>query len=256
MANPITSKDVAAVSAITAGSTLTGYTAASLLDWTKPYRVWRATGIATTEAVVIDFGATRTLQGVFIDNVNTASVKVQGHATNSWGSPSYDSGATTISLDRSDGRYKLFLNLSATTFASPGYRYMRLLNNSATALDSTTTWQVGSIAPLSTITTWAWPISYPYEMAPGREILGQGSNVVAVGNRFAEYRMTHPLVEEGSETSFADMFGYGEAEPFIFYRNYSSTAEAAPVRRVGAASWQKIGPTAISVPTFTLRGCD
>lgn len=68
-----------------------------LLDGNR-MTVWRATG-DTSERIVIDFGSPQNITSFVMQDHNFtsgASVKLQANASDSWGSPSYDSGDLTI----------------------------------------------------------------------------------------------------------------------------------------------------------------
>src|SRR5262252_388993 len=64
---------------ITASSERSGHPAFNLISLTKWRRTWRSLDI-TTQTLVFDFGATTTLAGIFLNNVNFSAFTLDGSA--------------------------------------------------------------------------------------------------------------------------------------------------------------------------------
>jgi len=64
-------------------------------------QTWRTTEVLTAHDVVNDFGIATLCDTVFLGNVNltsSATVKIQGNATDSWGAPTFDETITVSGL--------------------------------------------------------------------------------------------------------------------------------------------------------------
>jgi len=114
--------------------------------------------------IKLDFGAATTIKAILIRYVNFTSITIQGHATDSWASPSFTE-TVTISKDEITNRYQL-LHLF-TTF---NYRYMRIFIPTGQTPTSDTVWFVGDVCCFSdydeltyNITSYNRTASIPYK---------------------------------------------------------------------------------------------
>jgi len=115
--------------------------ATNLLNFEKRVRYWKTT-VTTESYVVIDLGAPMALKAVGVVDANYASCKIQGNASDSWGSPSFDSGTITIAQEKLTGLYRLHFS-ALDTF---NYRYLRLLIPAQTPTDNATEFRTGVLA--------------------------------------------------------------------------------------------------------------
>jgi hypothetical protein len=77
----------------------------------------------------VDFGSAKVLTAAFLNQANFPHCHIQGHATDSWESPSFDLGADLVFDDC--GNRKGWFDLTAFNF-----RWLRILIPGAQALDS------------------------------------------------------------------------------------------------------------------------
>lgn len=104
---------------ITASSSAAGYPVSNvaLVD---PGKVWQVNtfGSGNNAWFMVDFGAAKALNALFLNNCNFASATIQGNATDSWTSPSF---SQSVSLGRDDCQVrKGFFALTGFN-----YRYLR-----------------------------------------------------------------------------------------------------------------------------------
>lgn len=241
MGNIITSADFAPVASVVYLTQQTALPASNVVDFTEPNIGYRATGIATTEYIGLNFGAARALVALMIDHCTVTSVKVQ-YSTN--GSTWVDSpGTVTLSQDR-DGRYKAYVPLT-----SWNYQYIRVINNSAATIDGTSTFGVGSLIPIVSVTTWGYNPGFPLEVGHRKAVVTNDNfasgkrKPVVVGNRFVDLTLNQNAVMHSMESTINTILGsYAENMPFMLYLNRNSTAECYIVYRVGQVMWRLAGP--------------
>ena len=86
---------------------------------------WRTTDVSGAHDVVNDFGTAQTIGAIFLGNVNltsSATVKIQGHTADSWGTPDIDETVTVSAL----GTDPAHRNLYHTLADSGPKRYWRI----------------------------------------------------------------------------------------------------------------------------------
>lgn len=192
-------------------------------------RRFRANDVTANDYLLkFNFGAAQTLVAVVLLDVNFNTVKIQGHATDVWTSPSYAGTNLTVSQNAITGRYNIYIPLTAFN-----YQYLRVfIPTGTTAVGTyTTKWEVGTVCFLSAQTTLAHNMSYGFKQsgqhfyrenqAPhgGTERILVGSSiawngVLPFGNRASSYG------EELNTVNKMDM-----AQPIIYYHNDSDTSE-------------------------------
>lgn len=117
--------------------------AANLLLFEKRVRYWKTTGTGDSY-VVIDLGSAQALKGVGAIDCNYASCKIQGNASDSWGSPSFDTDTVSISQDKLTGLYRL--HLDTTDLSGFNYRYLRLFIPTQATTDNDSVFRTGVLA--------------------------------------------------------------------------------------------------------------
>lgn len=110
---------------LTPSSEATEYPASNLI--TDNYaEVWHSTEAgASALTIVADFGAAVTIDAVALGNINirsTATVKIQGHTADSWGTPDVDETIDCSKLTATDFRRNLYHELAS----SASKRYWRI----------------------------------------------------------------------------------------------------------------------------------
>lgn len=109
-----------------------------LTDLAKKWAAAVATGIVD---FTFDLGVGNTFSGlaadpgIFIDDVNVTSIKLQANATNSWGTPSWDQ-AVTVAKCGEVQRYKGFWRLADLSASAVAYRYVNVRILSQTPTDA------------------------------------------------------------------------------------------------------------------------
>lgn len=231
----------------TIGSTAqTAYPLANITDYLHPYRQYRSTAAASTSIYCgLDFGAAFAVDAVIVGNVNVASIKIQGHTADSWGSPTRDSGALTVAQDAYTGRCNYFYAPSGWT---SGTRYIRVVANTSTTTDESGVFAVGYLLVLSGSTTLTIPFADPVDRTPVEpvivsDLVGGGDGTVTVGQTRAEILLAQSLFDASSETEAATLLRReGEGGVFAFYVNNNNTSEVYVCRRRGRASVTATGP--------------
>jgi hypothetical protein len=112
----------------------------------RPFLPWR-TGATGAQSAVIDFGSAKTIDTLVLARTNFASANIQGNASNSWGSPSFDQ-AITIDQNPLTRRYQY-----GAVLIGFNYRYLRILIPSQTPVDGAAYYLLGGV--------WAGPQTLP-----------------------------------------------------------------------------------------------
>lgn len=94
-----------------------------------PHIRWVATQYAVDEWVKCDFGGATVLTDLFLNRCNFGTVKIQGHASDSWADPDYNETFTLVQ-DQAANR-KGFFELTAFN-----YRWLRILIEAGQTLDN------------------------------------------------------------------------------------------------------------------------
>jgi hypothetical protein len=138
---------------IAASSAATAYPAANVATPERPFTPWRSGGGTpiAEQTLTLDFGATVALGVIALVRANFLTATVQGHATNSWGSPSY-SEAIQTGREPTNTRYGRVLIPSGT--GSPfNYRWLRLVIAAQTPLDGAAYFLLGGLWAGAWLTT-------------------------------------------------------------------------------------------------------
>lgn len=210
---------------ITARSQSTGYAKINVMDRWNMRRRFRADDVTTNDYLLkFNFGAAQVVAGIFLNDVNFNKVKIQGHASDSWGSPSYAGTDLTVSQNAVTGRYQIYIPLTAFN-----YQYLRIfIPTGTTAVGGyTTKWEMGTVCFLSAVTELAHNISYGYTES------GKHFYKTAVNERVQtgeEIRWEGKLVfGNRPSTNAAELWTLNRmnmALPFVYYENLTSTANA------------------------------
>ena len=227
MGNVIFSNNFVTVAdaAITARSQAAGYAKINVMDRWNPKRRFRANDKTTNDFLInIDGGATQTLAGIFLNKVNFSKVRIQGHATDDWGSPTYPGTDLTVTPNKTTGYGHVYIPLTGFD-----YQWKRIfIPTGATGIGPyTTKWEIGTLCMLSAVTELAHNISYGsgqtgthfYKRAvnerikTGEDIRWEGSLVF--GNRPTDH-----------EAELWTLNRMDMSLPFVYYENLGDTSEA------------------------------
>lgn len=225
---------------ITARSEASGYPKLNTMDRIHALRPFRADDVTTDDYLLkFNFGAAQSLDAILINHVNFDEVAIQGNATDSWTSPSYDGSDLDISQNKWTGRYQIYIPL--TSF---NYQYLRIyIPPTASAVgDYTTKWQVGTVCFLSSITTLTKNMSYGYKRSA--DIAGDTINLPYGGQELVEkgddYKFSCSLVfdrrRESEESELLTVNRMNRNRPIVFYENRGETQDAWLMKRDTAYS--------------------
>lgn len=94
-------------------------------------RAWKAAVATGVVDVTLDLGSGNTLSGlaadpgIFLDDLNVTSIKLQANSSSSWGSPPWDQ-SVTISQCGDTRRYKGFIRFADLSASAVNYRYINV----------------------------------------------------------------------------------------------------------------------------------
>lgn len=123
---------------ITGSTEASGFPASNIATPYRPMMPWHTTALGAQSAV-IDFLSAKTLTGIWLIRTNFAQVTIQGHATDTWTSPSFTQ-TMTVARNPWNFRYQLAIPLHGFTF-----RFLRILIPSQTPTDGTSAYVLGGV---------------------------------------------------------------------------------------------------------------
>lgn len=243
-----------ASSDITARSEAANNPTSNLLDYWYLKKDFRSTDAAVGNYLILmDFGAARSLNGVFFNDVNFDRVSLQG-ATGStapdsttWDSPDYDT-EFTVSLDTRVGRRKVYCNTTGFN-----YRYLRVyLSSDAVISGDLSVWAIGNLALLESGSTktikLSENISYGYQYNAEKPIQdnakkgGSKERIEQGTNRIWHGEIPFGLRSSTDETQLWKVNALDISEPLIFYENEGNTQYAYLCLRENSVSIVREGP--------------
>ena len=199
-------------------------------QWHLPRLFKAEDATANDYLMVIDMASAKTVAAVFLNHVNFTSVTIQGHASDSWGSPSFTT-TVTISEDDVVDRYKAFIPL--TSF---NYRYMRIFIPSGQTPTSDSVWFVGGLEVLDSYTELT--------RNPGRltrtselpietnEIHGRTTDVMELGTlRGWSGSLKFSARKMSNEAELWTLNNLSPATPIVLYENLSDTSRVYLARK-------------------------
>ena len=228
MGNIILSNDFVSLSTITSRTEATGYADDNVGEHWHLKRRFRANDVTANDWLLkFNFGAAKTVVGVFLNDVNFDKVKIQGHATDAWGTPSYDGSEITISRDAIVDRYKVYIPITGFNL-----QWMRIfIPSGASAVgDYTTKWEVGTIIVLDSITALAKNMAYGYERTAKKaftdiKLPHGGFERVNLGDAPRwEGKLIFGMRDDDDESELWTINNYNIGDPLLFYENDTSTS--------------------------------
>ena len=122
---------------ITSSGAAAGYPAANIEDL-NPGLVWRADAYTGDVWLKCDLGGAKSLTALFVNRANFPHLHIQGHASDDWGSPSFDLGCDLVK-DDADNRKGWF------DLAAFNYQWVRILIPGSQALDAGSVPEIGNV---------------------------------------------------------------------------------------------------------------
>jgi hypothetical protein len=215
------------------------YPATRLFDLSHPRRVCRSLSTATTR-IVLDLAAATAIQAFSLERVNFGNLLIQGHASDSWASPSFSENFGTAGRDSDDGRRKR-LCLPTASFL---YRYVRLTPSIPDA--GATVYEIGAFGIWPVLTTLSTNIAVPYE-----KTLEDVADTITLGGGGEEVGTASPLrVRLGlqanvrrddalSMTQYRDLARAARNTVCLFYENMGDPTKMYHLRRTGAFTFSR-----------------
>lgn len=245
-----------AAATIAAVSEATNYTAINALDFLRPRQIYKGTGAIASERLVLDFGATTQLDGLVLLNSNCGAITVAGNASDSWGAPSY-ADAALVGPDASDAQRKAFVDLSQTSWASVGYRYLALIPIGV-AEDGSGVLKLGGVLPLLSFTTWAKNPNPPYgrtaeDSVRSRGRLDGGVQHASLGPVHTDLTFELRVMTSAQDNAFWALQSYGRGSPIVVYRNMGDTSEVYVGHRQFTQRHDERGPNQRSAQPLVVR---
>ena len=221
-----------ALGALTASTEETDYDVINLR--TDNYaNVWRSTGDAA-EWVKVDLNSAQTIKACALGNVNltsAATVTLEGHATDSWGAPSFSEAITATSLD--GVRRNLYHKLSS----SQSYRWWRITFADAANQDTRIEigeWSLGEHVEMTD--SFDAAVAITHNFANTEHVTEQGQSYVYSRDRGAQLDLSWTHVQTAARNELLALFRAvkGNAIPFFFVYDPDNPAEAYFVRMTTA----------------------
>jgi len=242
--------DVADAS-ITARSAATGYAKINVMDRWNMKRRFRADDKTANDYLLkFDFGAAQTLVGIFLNDVNFDKVKIQGHASDDWGSPTYAGTDLTVSRNPVTGRGQIYIPV---TF---NLRWLRIfIPSGTTAVGSyTTKWEIGAVCFLSAVTTLSHNMSYGYGQT-GEHFYKESVNERVKTAEAIRWRgkivFGNRATTDKTELQTANQMDM--ALPFVYYENRGNTSEACLCVRDNSIEIDEFTYGAVTGNTVTIK---
>ena len=226
MADSIITNDFIDLGTITSRTEVAAYPDDNIEEYWHLKRRFRANDLTKTDWLLkFDFGAAKTVEGVFLNDVNFDEVQIQGRADDAWGASTYDSGVIDVELDERVNRYKVFIPITGFNL-----QWMRIyIPATATAVGSyQTKWEVGSVVVLDTVPTVSKNAMLRTSTKPFQDISlpSGGFERVSLGDNIRwEGEIT---IEQRAEVDEAEYWAINlldSAEPLIFYENADDTSK-------------------------------
>lgn len=209
----------------TATSDDSNWPVTNLILLTNLAKKWAATVATGIVDVTFDLGSGNTLSGlaanpgIFVDDVNFTSIKIQANSSSSWTSPPWEA-SVTVGKHKGVGRYKGFFRFADLNAAAVAYRYVNVRILSQTTTDATSYRM--SRAALGNITELTANPSYG--MSYGREravnvtqMADGGVEVNLMGEPYWVATFQGVLPDDTARDQHWDINAIGEGEPFVLW---------------------------------------
>jgi hypothetical protein len=228
------------------------YDATNLYNYGSITRCFKSTS-TSAQSIVLDTGGTNTIIGVMLDYVNfTSGVLIQGNASDSWGTPTYDS-TNTVSLDYRVNRYKIYKD--STNWSC---RFIRVYIPSQTVTDGTN-FRIGRITILGAKTEPSQNPFYPYSYeAAKRYIVNEfesgSEEVIKIGShKIWKCEFGIDYLKDANEQEWWDLDNNDEDQLMVVYENCTDTSKCYICQKSGTFSIEEIGYGVKKFSNFILK---
>lgn len=212
---------------ITARSTATGFPKIGVMDFWNWKRRFRANDLTTNDYLLkFRMVPTTALVGIFLNDVNFDTIRVEAHGTDSWTDPDFSTGDLTVSPNKITDTYGIYIPM--TGYAS-SKEWIRLFIPSGTfAVGSyTTKWEICTVCFLYSSIQLAHGIALDYVQEPYHFYKDCINERIKTGE-IIRWQAQMPFGNRDI-ASPEDWYNVGKmdmSEPFIFYDDRESTADA------------------------------
>lgn len=216
---------------ISASTSAVGFPSTNLKE-IQPVKAWKSTAI-TDSYILYDFGAARSLTGLFLNRFNFASFRIQGNATSDFSSPSYN---VLVSAQTKDEIYDENYMHYFHEFNAFNYRYLRIFIPGQTPLFESTYFKVGNLLVGNYVETWNPKAGYSVEYvekADTKEFDSGYTEEVKIGRT---KRIFSGQFDKISNTEY-NKIRYTR-NPVVLYHDWESDPTKCYLVRP-TASWQK-----------------
>lgn len=192
---------------------------------------FRATNAATdTWLLKFNFGSAQSVEGVLLNDVNFDKVKIEGHASDAWGTPDYVGTEYAVSRDEVVDRYKIYIPITGFNL-----QWMRIYipGTAATVGDYKGKWETGTVVVADSVTELSRNMSFGYKRSSDKpyealHLPHGGSERASLGDDLAW--VGHVIFGRRTETTEeSDLWAinnYDIANPLILYENRGNTSRA------------------------------
>lgn len=220
-------------------------TAQNLKAPERPFLQWETEALGAQRAVV-DFGAAKQVDIVYVRHTNVTSVQVQGNTADSWASPAFTQ-PLTVTKNPFTRRYQVAALLSGFN-----YRYLSLLIPSQTPVDGSSSYRIGGL--------WAGAatkVPKNFDFAIGHEIVEPAQDVGPAHGGWAQrLKLGQPIVKlsvtrrarthrksPGLGDQLADWGEIDEkvwdADLFLLFLDAGDPCQGYIVRRDTGVAWER-----------------
>ncbi len=236
MANFLFGYDFVSYSAV-ASSEDSNYPATNLSVYGFTKRHFRSL-VSTEVTIVFDFTTAKALTGVLLNDVNFTDVYIEGHATDSWGAPSFSEQFTPAQDERTQ-RYKLYAALTAFN-----YRYMRLRIPSQAPVGSLSVFKIGTLVCLDTALTLTTNPAFGYKYSANEQVAinefeSGGDERVNLGDLLWKGGFAFDAYDRTDESDLWTLNNIKKDENLVFFENRGDVSKVYLCRRDTAieVSW-------------------
>lgn len=145
---------------ITARTAEAAFPKVNVMDYWHLNRRFRAADVITNDYLLkFDLSNARSVVGVFLNDVNFDTVKLQADTDDTWAAGMVEDSVRTVSQNPITGRYQIYCPFSFTK------RYHRLFIPTGTVAvgDYVAKWEVGSVVVLDSVIEFTVNMSYGYK---------------------------------------------------------------------------------------------
>lgn len=224
--------------------------AANVLNYARPNRPWRTTGITGSESITLDTGVAAVIDALVIHHTNAVSVDVLRATAAGGPFTSIGGGPFATALDATDGYRKRYLTIGGANTA----RYLRVALTANAVVDGAASFFIGSIIVLRGVSTFPLnPQSLPTtRTVPVYKATVSGrEEIYPAGDSSIEMQWT----QRATEAALAQWQAVGllaPDQPFVLYRNRGLFAEVY-LMRIEPSIAQEFQSSDIVQISFTLK---